>query len=163
MVRWEHSKTRRYGGDVDDPRMRNVALSNENISTWAMNMASGGLSTWGMLAYDYDRSKPLTEQGHEWEDQLGMAVASQIGISVFLYHIGMSGLEFTVARAITQSAVAPTTVVAPLVATAVISNAYIEAISDYAPEDPNENSAWWNSIGAAMAGTFGGISVGVPQ
>lgn len=34
---------------------------------------------------------------------------------------------------------------------------YIESIGQYAPEAPTEKRSFWSSVGAAMAGTFGGM------
>lgn len=37
------------------------------------------------------------------------------------------------------------------------ATAYIQQMEKYAPEAPNERSAFWKSVGAALAGTFGGM------
>jgi uncharacterized membrane-anchored protein len=38
-----------------------------------------------------------------------------------------------------------------------VTSVYISQMEKHAPEDPAQSSAFWNSIGAAMSGTTGGI------
>lgn len=133
-----------------------------SVSQWLVTMATGNLSTWGMLAYDYDFDRRFDEQEDEFYEDLGYAAAAQLGLSVFLYHIGMSSLEFTLGRHFASQAVlSPVrTAVAPAlpaVAAYYGSQAYIGGLEPYAPEEPTHQPSFWNSVAAGLAGTFGGV------
>jgi len=58
-------------------------------------------------------------------------------------------------RAIT-TAVTP---VLPVVATAVVTDKYIGFLEEHQPEEPTHQPSFWNSIAAAMSGTFGGVKI----
>ena len=57
----------------------------------------------------------------------------------------------------TRFSVAP---VIPLVASVVVTEAFIGLHKQLQPDEPTHQPSWWNSIAAAMAGTFGGINTG---
>jgi len=47
----------------------------------------------------------------------------------------------------------------PIVASVVATEAFIGFHEQYQPDEPTHQPSWWNSIAAAIGGTFGGITI----
>ena len=101
-------------------------------------------------------------EGQDTEIIAGQSVAS--GLSAWLTVTALGGAEagaITVGRTVTTRAVAGVLAPAvPALAAAKVTDVYIDTISRYEPDgNVNDKSAFWQSISAAMAGTFGGMTI----
>jgi len=65
----------------------------------------------------------------------------------------MTGIAY---EALTGSRFAPAPLI-PFVASAVGTTAFIGFHEKLQPEEPTHQPSWWNSIAAAVGGTFGGM------
>jgi len=86
---------------------------------------------------------------------LGTAIGSWLTIHI------LGGAEFgavQMARSTATRAVASSiTPVIPVVASAVVTDRYISFLEEHQPEEPTHRPSFWNSVAAAMGGTFGGV------
>ena len=171
MSRYQQSKSRRAYEATQrvtkepEPSWKEKAamLSMEQFMDITMNASTGSLSTWYFVAKNYDDDKSLFDKDNDFQYALGTAIGSQVLLSTTLYTMGMSGLEFAAYKFALTSAPkqAALSAGAPAIAAAgslYLADAYIESIGEYEPSgNVHDKSSFWSSIGAAMAGTFGGM------
>ncbi len=76
-------------------------------------------------------------------------------------HVSIASASFTALTGVTPGSflVGGVTLAAPVVATAVVTTGYISAMDELKPEEPTHQPSFWNSLAAAMAGTFGGVQL----
>lgn len=107
-------------------------------------------------------------QLHGGEDkQLVLGTQAAAAIEVWLIHqaLGYSAgfAEKYVAKSVAKKSILGATPVGPVVAigagSAIMADKYVSTMEGYAPEDPAQKASFMNSIAAAMAGTFGGMTI----
>jgi hypothetical protein len=100
-------------------------------------------------------------QGQSKKQVVGsVAVPAVTGFAITSWATGQSYVSLGSSAFTALTGVAPSTAAAPLVpvvTTAVVTTAYVEFHKKYEPTEPTHKASWWNSLAAAMGGTFGGI------
>jgi hypothetical protein len=103
-------------------------------------------------------------QGQSKKQVVGsVAVPTATGFAITSWATGQSYVSLGSSAFTAITGVAPSTVVAPLVplaVTAVVSTAYVEFHKKFEPTEETHQPSYWNSIAAALGGTFGGINLG---
>lgn len=92
------------------------------------------------------------------DEQMVVAQTAASSITTWLAYQALGGAEFgatQVARNLVSKAVIP--VLIPTVGPVVGTKKFIDFHKKYEPEEPTHQPSWWNSIAAAMGGTFGGV------
>ena len=96
---------------------------------------------------------------------LGQAAASALGTWLIATSYGASlplgGIAATrgpVFGAVVRAS-APAAIGIPFATAAVGTDAFVDFHMKHQPTEPTHQSSWWNSIAAAMGGTFGGIQI----
>lgn len=101
-------------------------------------------------------------EGVDPEIVAGQSVAT--GLTAWLTLTALGGAEagaVTVGRSVaTRAAVGVLAPVVPAYAAVKVTDVYIDTISRYEPDgNVHDKSGFWQSISAAMAGTFGGMTI----
>ena len=103
-------------------------------------------------------------QGQSRKQVVGsVAVPAVTGFGITAWATGQSYVSLGSSAFTAMTGVAPSTAVAPLVpvvTAAVGTAAFVEFHTHYEPTEPTHKPSWWNSLAAAMGGTFGGIHYG---
>jgi hypothetical protein len=76
-------------------------------------------------------------------------------------HVSLASAAFTAVTGVSPGAALTggAVLAAPIVASAVVTTGYIGLMDELKPEEPTHQPSFWNSIAAAMAGTFGGVQL----
>jgi len=100
-------------------------------------------------------------QGQSKKQVVGsVAVPTAVGFALTAWATGQSYVSLGGSAFTALTGIGPSTALAPLVpvvTTAVVSTAFVEFHKKYEPTEPTHQSSWWNSIAAAVGGTFGGV------
>jgi len=100
-------------------------------------------------------------QGQSNKQVIGsVAVPTAAGFAITAWATGQTYVSLGASAFTAITGVAPGTALVPLVpvvTTAVVSTAFVEFHKKYEPTEPTHQSSWWNSIAAAVGGTFGGV------
>ena len=103
-------------------------------------------------------------QGKSADEIIATSIAAGLETYLFLEYLrsGTSMTNVAHFRKFTafKGAVAAAPVVGIAGVSAFAANKYIEQMERVAPQDPAQKASFMNSVGAAMAGTFGGINLG---
>lgn len=103
-------------------------------------------------------------QGQSKKQVVGsVVVPSAAGFAITSWISGQSYVSLTSSAFTAMTGVAPSTAVLPLLPVAVSvagTAAFVGVHQRLQPKEPTHQPSYWNSIAAAMAGTFGGISTG---
>lgn len=103
-------------------------------------------------------------QGQSKKQVVGsVAAPAATGFLITSWATGQSYVSLGSSAFTAITGVAPSTAIAPLVplaVTAVLSTAYVEFHKKYEPTEKTHQPSYWNSIAAALGGTFGGINLG---
>lgn len=102
-------------------------------------------------------------QGQSKKQVVGSVVApTAAGFAITSWVSGQSYVSLTSSAFTAMTGVAPSTAATPLIPVAVSvagTAAYVEFHKKYEPTEPTHQSSWWNSLAAAMGGTFGGMKL----
>jgi hypothetical protein len=93
--------------------------------------------------------------------QAAAAIETWLVYQALGYTAGV-GEQWMAKRLATRAMVGAAAPVYPIVAAGAAvaaSGQYVTAMEGYAPEDPAQKSSFMNSVAAAMAGTFGGMTI----
>ena len=110
---------------------------------------------------------PVTSmmKSRDTEEILGQALASALGTWLIAASYGASlplgGIAATrgpVFGAVARAS-APAAIGIPFATAVVTTDAFVDFHMKHQPTEPTHQSSWWNSIAAAMGGTFGGIQI----
>jgi len=97
--------------------------------------------------------------GEDPETVAAQSAGSALATWITLTALG--GAEFgavpVVRSVLTKGAISALTPAIPLVAAAKVTEEFIDFHEAYQPAEPTHQPSWWNSIAAAMGGTFGGM------
>jgi hypothetical protein len=100
-------------------------------------------------------------QGQSKKQVVGSVVApAAAGFAITAWATGQSYVSLGSSAFTAITGVAPSTALAPLVpvvVTAAATTAFVEFHKKYEPKETTHQPSYWNSIAAAMAGTFGGM------
>lgn len=91
-----------FGGSPSeyDPEEKAILSVMEMNMDIALAMATGTISSWIALGRTYDSNKPWDEQDAAFQRQLGVTIASSIGMAGVLGATGMTSFEFAVGRSV---------------------------------------------------------------
>lgn len=70
-------------------------------------------------------------------------------------YVSLGSSAFTAFTGVAPATVATTAL--PVVVAAAGTSAFVEFHQRYEPTEPTHQPSWWNSLAAAMGGTFGGV------
>lgn len=103
-------------------------------------------------------------QGQSKKQVVGsIAAPAAVGFAITAWATGQTYVSLGSSAFTAMTGIAPTTAVSPAipVVTAVVATtAFVEFHKEYEPTEPTHQPSYWNSIAAAIGGTFGGINLG---
>ena len=103
-------------------------------------------------------------QGGEKTQAIGSVLApAAVGFAITAWATGQAytSLSASVFTAITGATVSEIALLAaPVVVAVAGTTAFVEFHKKYEPTEPTHQPSYWNSIAAALGGTFGGINLG---
>lgn len=98
--------------------------------------------------------------GEDPQEIVGQSIGS--ALTTWLVATAFGGAELgstqVVRSLVGRQVLAAATPVIPIVASVVVTEKYIGFLEEHQPEEPTHQPSFWNSIAAAMGGTFGGMS-----